>query len=79
MLIDVDGELYRYCEQKKAIPCYSSYACDFCQMDFRPDLLNPVTLSDGLFFGCPECCKRLLLVDNWRSLKYDEVLRVLGL
>lgn len=79
MIVDVEGDLYRYCEQKKSVLRYSSYACDFCQMDYCPSLLNLVTLKDGLFFGCPECCKRLLLVENWRSLSYDESLNVLGL
>lgn len=78
MIADVEGEFFRYCEQKKAVPRYSSYVCDFCQKPFVSSLLNFVTLKSGLFFGCRECCEKILLVDGWKSMTYEKVLDVLS-
>lgn len=78
MNVDVEGDLYRYCEQKKVVPRFTSYGCDFCQKTFDASLLNLVTLKSGLFFGCRECCEKVLLIDGWQSMTYEKVLDVLG-
>lgn len=53
--------------------------CDICDLIFCCDLLNMVTLKDGLFFVCEDCCKKILLIDGWRGLKRSEIKNVLDL
>lgn len=78
MMVDDQEELCQYVDHKKCRLRYSSYACDFCKISFEPSFLNLVTLKSGLFFGCSDCCEKILLIDGWKSMAYEKVLDVLS-
>ena len=53
--------------------------CDVCGWIYYFQLLNLVSLKDGVFFVCSDCCKKILSVDGWRGMKLDELKDVLDL
>ena len=53
--------------------------CEICGWIFNSDFLNMVTLKDGLFFVCPDCCKKIVHIDGWRSMTCSEIKDVLNI